>query len=405
MAKLLRALFALLVVASGVGIAGFLIANRPEAAQSTTEVTLSRVQVRKVEPGAFQVSVPAMGIVQAEREVTVAPEVGGVVVEQADSLVQGGLVHAGDPLLRIDARDYATQLEITQSELAQARLAIREESVQKQVAEAEWRDAPTDFTADARAYVFREPHLEAAEARMESARSRIKKAKRDKSKTTLRAPFDGVVLSEQVDIGQLVGPGAPIARIAGVDRFWVLASIPVSDLSFLEIPGVNIVDTKGSTTEVSAPGEHGRVSRTAYVLRLLPAVDERGRMAQVVIAVEDPLGLRLAPADRPTPLLVGTYVELVVQGRTLRDVVELPRAALRDGDRVWVVDTDDRLRSRDVHIAWRERGRVLVDGGLAAGDQVVLTRLPMATEGMKVAIDSASADALATTPGDDETAS
>lgn len=406
MAKLLRAVVALLVIAGGVGVAGFLIANRPEAEQTATEVKLSQVRVLEVEPGSYAVSVPAMGIVRAEREVTVQPEVGGVVVDQIESLVDGGLVKRGDPLLKIDARDYATQLEITQAELAQAQLQIREESVQRQVAEAEWRDAPSDLADEARAYVYREPHLEAAKARMSSAKSRIKKAKRDKSKTTLRAPFDGVVLSENVDVGQLVGPGSPVARIAGVDRFWIVASVPVSQLSFLEIPGNNIVETKGSTTEVHAPGETRAVERTAYILRLLPAVEERGRMAQVVIAVEDPLGLRLPPADRPPPLLVGTYVELTIAGRTLTEVVELPRKALRDGDKVWVVDGDNRLRSRDVEIAWRERGRVLVREGLSTGDRVVTTKLPMATEGMKVEIATGdSSETLAAAADESETAS
>ncbi len=407
MAKLFRALVALLVVAGGVAIAGFLIANRPVAEHTATEVQLSQVRVLEARPGSYRVSVPAMGIVKAEREVTIQPEVGGVVVDQLDSLVDGGLVKRGDPLIKIDARDYATQLEITQAELAQAQLQIREENIQRQVAEAEWRDAPSDIDADARAYVYREPHLEAAEARMSSAQSRIKKAKRDKSKTTLFAPFDGVVLTEHVDVGQLVGPASPVARIAGVDRFWIVASIPVSQLPFLEIPGINIVDTKGSTADVHAPGEADPVERTAYVLRLLPAVEERGRMAQVVVAVEDPLGLSLPPADRPPPLLVGTYVELTISGRTLDDVIELPRKALRDGDKVWVVDADQRLRSRDLDILWRERGRVLVRGGLTTGDRVVTTKLPMATEGMKVEIatDDDHTDAVASAEDASETPS
>jgi RND family efflux transporter MFP subunit len=408
MAKFLRAFVALLVVGAGVGVAGFLIANRPEAAQNRTEVPLTMVDVRTVEIEAIQVDVPAMGIVQAEREVTIQPEVGGVVVEQSDRLVEGGLVARGDALIKIDARDYATQLQITQAELVQAQLAVREESVQRKVAEAEWRDAPR-ISADSREYVLRQPHIEAAEARVESARSRIQKAKRDKGKTTLRAPFDGVVITEQVDVGQLVSPGSPIARVAGVARFWIVASIPVSQLQFVEIPGVNTDQAQGSTADVSAPGDAAH-AREAYVLRLLPAVEERGRMAQVVVAVEDPMGLTKPPSERPTPLLVGTYVELKLHGRTLHDVVSVPRAALRDGDRVWVVDAQQRLESREVKVVWRERARVLVRGGLEAGDRLVLTNLPMATHGMRVEVaDPASetAHATAETGGDDhdETAS
>jgi hypothetical protein len=162
--------------------------------------------------------------------------------------------------------------------------------------------------------------------------------------------------------------------------------VPVSQLQFLDIPGVNTTETHGSPAAVAGPADGDGAAREAYVLRLLPAVEERGRMAQVVVAVEDPLGLRLPPTERPTPLLIGTYVELELQGRVLKDVVPVPRAALRDDRFVWIVGEDGRLHAREVEIAWRERERVLVSHGLARGDRVVTTNLPVATEGMKVEI-------------------
>lgn len=386
MSKLMRAVSAITVVGLGVGVAGFLIANRPIAAHVEAEIPLTLVEVQTVSPGDHEVTVPAMGIVQPEREVGLQAEVGGIVVEVGDRLVDGGIVSSGEMLLKVDARDYATQLQINQAELAQARLAVREESQQRRVAEAEWRELPPGFSPESREYVMREPHLEAAEARVESVRSRIKKAKRDLGKAAVRAPFDAVVLNEDVDVGQLVGPGVPVARLAGVGRFWVVASVPVSQLQFLEIPGVNTTEVRGSSAEVAGPADGDAAAREAYVLRVLPAVEERGRMAQVVVAVEDPLGLKLPPTERPTPLLVGTYVELKLHGKVLKDVVSVPRTALRDDRFVWTVGEDGRLHAKDVDIAWRERERVLVESGLSAGDRVVTTNLPVATEGMKVEV-------------------
>jgi RND family efflux transporter MFP subunit len=391
--KLMRAASALLVVGLGIGVAGVLIANRPIAAHVEAEVPLTLVEVQTVTPGNHRVHVPAMGIVQPEREVGLQAEVGGIVTQVGDRLVDGGVVTGGELLLKIDARDYATQLQINQAELAQARLAVREETQQRRVAQAEWREVPEGFAPESREYVMREPHMEAAEARVESVQSRIKKAKRDLGKASVRAPFDAVVLNEDVDVGQLVGPGVPVARLAGVSRFWVVASAPVSQLQFLEIPGVNTLEPRGSAAEVSGPADGDATSREAYVLRLLPAVEQRGRMAQVVVAVEDPLGLRLPPHERPTPLLVGTYVELELRGKVLEDVVPVPRSALRDDRFVWTVGEEGRLHAREVDIAWRERERVLVSAGLKAGDRVVTTNLPVATEGMKVEIAPSEAPA------------
>lgn len=383
MPRLRSALLPLAFVIAGASIAAWLVRSKPEAKPRAPEDPVTFVEVEIAQPASHQVTVAVMGVVRAEREVTLHTEVSGRVVQYAETLVDGGLVKAGDPLVRLDARDYDSAVEISKADLAQARLAVREEEVQRTVAEAEWRDAPPDFSEQSRAYVMREPHLDAAQARVSSARTRIKKAKRDVGKTLIRAPFDAVVLDENIELGQLVGPQTPVARLAGVDRFWIQASIPVSQLPFLEIPTVNTDEPQGSPATVIDHAA-GELRREGFVLRLLPAVEERGRMAQIVLAVDDPLGLQQPPSERPTPLLVGTYVEAELRGRTLDDVVTVPRRAMIDDAHVWVVDDQQRLRSREVQVAWRERGRVFVQQGLAAGERFVVSNLPMATDGMLV---------------------
>ncbi|MCA9654395.1 MAG: efflux RND transporter periplasmic adaptor subunit [Myxococcales bacterium] len=384
MARLRSAVLPLIILAAGISAAGFFVTTRPEAKPQAPEDPVVLVRTATARPGSHQVTLSVMGVVRAEREVTLLPELAGRVVQQSERLVDGGLVEGGEPLVRLDSRDYASAVEMSQADLAQARLAVREEEVQRRVAEAEWRDAPADFADDSRAYVMREPHLDAAQARVSSARSRIKKAKRDVSKTIIRAPFDAVVLGESVELGQVVGPGSPVARLAGVDRFWIQASLPVSQLEHIEIPRIN-AEAQGSVATIvdRAAGEQ---RREGYVLRLLPAVEERGRMAQLVIAVDDPMGLSLPLGQRPTPLLIGTYVEAELRGRTLSDVVAVPRLAMIDDSHLWVVE-QDRLRSREVEVVWRERGQVYVRKGLAAGDRFVVSQLAVATEGMVVQVE------------------
>lgn len=400
MARVRSALLPLAFLIAGGSIAGFLISSRPEAKQQTPEDPVTFVTTERAAPGRHRVTIPVMGVVRAEREVTLQPEVSGVVVQHSERLADGDLVEAGDLLVRLDSRDYASAVKISKADLAQARLAVREEDVQRKVAAAEWKDAPPDFSDDSRAYVMREPHLDAAKARVDSVRTRIRKAKRDVGKTLIHAPFDAVVLTENVELGQLVGPQTPIARLAGIDRFWIQASIPVSQLPFVDIPRVNTHKPQGSTATVIDRAAD-ELTREGYVLRLLPTVEERGRMAQIVIAVDDPLGLRLPLGERPTPLLVGTYVEAEITGRTLDAVVPVPRRAMIDDTHLWVVDDQLRLHSREVTVVWRERGRVFVQEGLAAGERFAVSNLPLATDGMKVALVDDDGDA----PGPSEDAS
>jgi RND family efflux transporter MFP subunit len=353
---------------------------------------VTHVQTIVASIGTHTPTIAAMGIVTAEKQVAIAPEVAGRVIEQNTALVPGGRIAAGDPLIRIDARDYSLAVESMKADLEQAKLMVREENTLKRVAEHEWRDRPEGFSDETLQFALREPHIDAAKARVDSARSRIAKAKRDLGRTILRAPFDAVVLVESVDIGQTVGPQAPIATLAGIDRYWVQVSLPVSHLELIDIPEVNITDDKGSTAIVHNEAAGRGDAREGYVVRLHGTIDERGRMAQLFVAVEDPLG-RLQPVEaRALPLLLGTRVRVEIEGRALPDVVVLPRRALRSDESVWTLDADNRLRRREVDVVWREPGSVIVRDGIAAGDRVVTTPLAIATEGMRVELTPESSE-------------
>jgi multidrug efflux pump subunit AcrA (membrane-fusion protein) len=151
---------------------------------------------------------------------------------------------------------------------------------------------------------------------------------------------------------------------------------------------VNTADTVGSRASVvmePAPGV--RVVREGHIGRLLGSVDARGRMAQLLLVVEDPLQLLQPIEQRSLPLLIGAYVEVEIEGRPIADAVAIPIEALKDGDRVWVV-VDGALTLREVEVAWRETEHVLVHGGLAKDDLVVVSPIPTATEGMPATIEA-----------------
>ena len=66
------------------------------------------------------------------------------------------------------------------------------------------------------------------------------------------------------------------------------------------------------------------------------------------------------------------------------DVFVVPVMAMRDGDRVFLRDDEDRLRVREVSVLRRTRGQIVIDGGLEAGDHVLISPLRIYTEGMSL---------------------
>jgi multidrug efflux pump subunit AcrA (membrane-fusion protein) len=143
-----------------------------------------------------------------------------------------------------------------------------------------------------------------------------------------------------------------------------------------------------------AGGEH---TWTGRIVRTEGEIDARSRMVNVVARVEDPYGRSgisdagdgsppgSANDERP-PLAVGLFVEAEIQGRRVENAVTLPRSALRGGDRVLVVDAENRMHFRDVVLLRSQREDVVIGGGLAAGEDVVVSPLSAVVDGMAVRV-------------------
>jgi multidrug efflux pump subunit AcrA (membrane-fusion protein) len=112
-------------------------------------------------------------------------------------------------------------------------------------------------------------------------------------------------------------------------------------------------------------------------------IDPRSRMVHAVARVDDPYG---EAVDGRAPLHVGLFVDAEIEGRTLPAAAVLPREALREGDRVLVVDGDDRLRFRAVQVARLTREHVIVGAGLAAGERVCISPRATPVDGMAVRV-------------------
>jgi hypothetical protein len=197
-----------------------------------------------------------------------------------------------------------------------------------------------------------------------------------------------------------------VATLVGTDAYWVQVSVPVSELGWFKIPGVNGDD--GSVVDVRQRRGDRTLTWKGQVLRLLGEVDPIGRMARVLVEIRDPLGQRpegLAEGERAPPILVGSYVEVAISAREVDKAFAVPRSALRDGDQVFVMNGSGKLEIRPVDIAWRRPTDVLVIGGLAAGDRLITSPIPAPVAGMTLRVKGESeqaAKAADAAPGDEK---
>jgi RND family efflux transporter MFP subunit len=377
------------IVAGGIGTFAALKATKPEAKTKPEDSRGTLVDAVPVKLATHTIDVVAQGRVIPSRQVMLGPEVGGKIVWLSDEVVPGGRLAKGETMLRIDAREYKLTRQQQEAAVDRARLELEVERGRKKVAEREWEllggnePAPVG-EQPAESLALRGPQLRTAKVAVEAAQSGLDRAKLNVDRTVVRAPFNGMVQTELAEIGQIVGPQTPLVTLIGTDEFWVQVSVPVDNLAWLRIPGVNAEEGKGSTARVWQDIGGDPVERTGRIVRLLGDLDSTGGMARVLVAIDDPLGLRNDAAKGALPLLVGAFVNVRIAAGEIEHVIEIPRTALRGGNRVYLIGDDGTLQIRDVTIAWRYQDTVLIRGGLEAGDRVVTSRLGEVIPGMKV---------------------
>lgn len=126
-------------------------------------------------------------------------------------------------------------------------------------------------------------------------------------------------------------------------------------------------------------------------------MDEFNRLLNVYARIEDPFAADPAQPGRP-PLTLGTFVEAEIEGRSFDNVFVVPRRAFRNGSQLWIVTADSRLQRKDVDVLYKGRDFIYVKEGLAEGDQVVLSHLNTAVDGLVVRAQTANPKADAPQP-------
>jgi len=376
----LRVVLPALVVLGGIVIAMVLVETAPRAKREPAPSQARLVEVQPVMLGDSVADIEAMGTVVPAREVVLQPQVSGEVLTISDELVPGGRFRKGEQLLRIDPADYELAVRQRESELAQARSNLRIEQGQQAIARNEFELLGESTAGEDNALMLRKPQLESVRASVATAQATLERARLDLARTRIRAPFNAIVQSREVNTGTRVTPVSKLATLIGTDRYWLELSVPVDQLQWLEIPGINAGD--GSPVRVYDETAWGPDKfRRGRVIRLAGDLENEGRMARVLVAVDDPLALQPEHAGAPV-LLLNSYVRAVIEGKTLNNVARVDRALLRGEDRVWLMGSDGRLQMRTVTIPFRGPHSVLVSAGLAAGERLVVTDLSAPVEGM-----------------------
>lgn len=336
------------------------------AAGGPPQMPPTAVEAVVVERQPLGAGLTTVGTLRADEQVVIRPEITGRLVRI--HFEEGQRIAAGAPLFSLDASAAQAALAEAQANLENARRA----------------NARADDLGGRQ--LISKSDVDAARAELGVAEARLASARAQASKTTLSAPFTGIVGLREVSIGEVVAPGQALVNVVRMDPMEVDFSLPETALSQVAVGqevtlGIDAFPDETFTGRVSA---------------IEPMIDTASRSAKLRAQVDN-AGYRLRP---------GLFARITLGTGSAggETAVMIPEQALmQEGDVRYVyVVTDGKAVRTPVQTGQRQPGRIAIVDGLEAGAQVVSAGQMKLFDGAPVAVVPAEGDAPAATPPADD---
>jgi RND family efflux transporter MFP subunit len=370
------------VLIFSLGVAGMLgiEATADEEKEKDKVDTRPTVSVQTVATLDYPVVISTNGEIAPKEATAISAQVTGKVTSIHPAFVAGGVVQRGDILFTIEADNYEAAVLQAESELARAQAALIEEKARADVAAREAKNLPNNNVSD---LYLRKPQLLSAEANLKSAQSSLKIAQKNLRDTTVKSPYDALIVSRDIGVGQFVNRGVKIGMLNNIETAEVVIPIAGFDTPFLpeEIAGLRAtIKTNGQNP----------VTRQGTITRDLGVVDQRTRMSHIVVEINDPYSMNTAAPE----VKFGEYVEVQFTGITLQNVYKIPQALI-NRRLIWTLDADNKMRSKPVSVLREEGKFFLVNDGILPTDRIVTSLPEYPQNGMEVKLITDDIDVIA----------
>jgi len=378
----LKKLFPVAIVAAAVIIALLMAQFKPRAQQSEAPDRAVVVATEELQITEVELQVRSQGTVVPRTRTNLISEVSGVVVEVSPAFIVGGTFAEGDVLIKLDPTDYQVAKQRAEAMLISAEAQLLSEQARSQQAQKEWEMTGRPLE-EAPVLALRAPFLAEAQSRLLQAQAELRQAEVKLQRTVIRAPYRGMVSAKSADVGQYVTIGSRLGEVFAIDFSEVRLPMTQKDLSMLgDLALLDSADSGNIRVELTG-SVNGQQSRwEADLVRSEGSISERNRVQYLVARTIDPYNLE--DNSQPAPLLMGTFVEAEIRGKTLKQVYALPRHALRSGNRVAVVDANQRLSLKPVEYDFEDQSYYYIDQGLEGVVEIVTSSMGVMVEGMRL---------------------
>jgi membrane fusion protein (multidrug efflux system) len=313
-----------------------------------------------VQPGSWARNFKSYGLVTPAEEYEIGVEVSSTVKEVL--FREGQAVEVGDLLLRLDAKKLTLRLEGALASVEEARANFEQTRSTHERNESIYKTG----VISEQTYRQSEAAYKSATANLRRAVSAFDIAREELDDTEVKSPVSGVVTERNIETGQSVSPVDHLGLIRVQDALRVESFVSQKDINHVSM---------GMQALVTSPGAPGQTFA--------------GRVDQVASSAEPATGnfeVGVLVDDSGNLLKDGMSAMVEFRGAPQRSMLAIPRAALVDRGRRLIVYRveDDVARAVEPTLGVGNAEMVPVYGGLASGDEIVVSNLRLVSDGTQL---------------------
>lgn len=375
--RFIRILAPIIVLVVGAGVSFAIINSKQQPQSQEVETKPRNIKAVVAESGDIQLKIFTQGSVNAKQVIDIVPQVAGTITYVSPKFVAGGQFDKGEVILKIDPRDYEVAVVSAESKVAESLQHLVEEKAEAELALSEWQELGQGEASD---LTLRKPQLAGAEAQLKASEANLLTARLNLERSEIKAPFNGLLATKNADLGQFLSPGVNIGKFHSTDIREIRLPLSPIDRTKIDLAALK---NRSAEIDVKFTVTIGEITNN-WVGNIVRSEGMIVDNTDVMWLVAELKGAQLNSLENGEIIEIGQFVDAEINGKTLNDIIILPRGALNQGNNVMIVDEQNTLRTRKVSLMETNREFIVVVDGLNAGDTINISQLGSGMDGMLV---------------------
>ncbi len=326
--------------------------------------------VFRVETGSIPIYIETVATLIPFQSITLKSKVAGTVEYLSDEFETGAIITKNTTLLSLQKRDYENAVRKLEATLAKTKADYDVELGYQKIVQEELKQLEGIMATSAARdelhteLTLRKPQLNQVLSDLAIAEANLLDAKYDLEETEIKAPFDALILTRAVSIGQHISANETLAELVSVSKYLADVAIPIDALY-----NNDLLTYKNKEVPIEVITNYGE-KWEGKLEQIVSALTTDSRMGKVIVSVEDPLAL--LENNNKVPLLLGDQVNIRILAGSYDDVIKLPRSAVFNNENIWLVNSENILKYKKIDIVWSDGDNVYVKGSQLPNNSLVL---------------------------------